>query len=353
MRPEHWLYTIPLRLRSLFRWTQANQELDDELREHLERATEEYAAQGMTQEEAHRRARLDLGGIEQAKEKCRDARRVNWIQDLIQDTRYGFRTLSKSPGYTAVAVITLALGIGANTAIFSMVDTLMLQPLPIRDPHRVAFLSFPRDATHFDPSFSGPEFRELREETQGVFSDVNAMVLGGLSGLAGKSNGLTVDGITKPTQTLFVSGKFFQMLGIRPYLGRFILPSEGNAPGGDPVVVLSYRYWKKRFHEDESVLNKPAFVNGHSVMIVGITPKGFLGPTPLVEMEAYLPLGMMTVETEGKTAYVTDPNTRDLLIVARLAPGVSIEQANTALNNVQGREQAALSKSSHCVLLGL
>src|SRR5207247_3082480 len=159
MRPEHCLYTMPLRLRSLVRGAQANQELDDELREHLERKTGEYVAQGMTQEEAHRRARLDLGGIEQTKEKCRDARRVNWIQDFVQDLRFSLRMLRKSPGFTRVAIFTLALVIGATTAIFNILVSLLLLPLPYRSSHRVVRIwnTFsPRGMTEL--TASEPEF---------------------------------------------------------------------------------------------------------------------------------------------------------------------------------------------------
>src|SRR5207237_1260173 len=136
MRPEHWLYTIPLRLRSLFRWAQADQEVDDELRDHLERKTQEYVARGMTQEEAHRRARLELGGIEQTKEKCRDARRVNWIQDCVQDLRFGSRMLRKSPGFSASAILILGLGCAASTSIFSVAYSVLIRELPYPAPDR-------------------------------------------------------------------------------------------------------------------------------------------------------------------------------------------------------------------------
>jgi predicted permease len=306
-------------------------EFGAEIEAHLQLEFERQRELGLSEEEARAAARRAFGNVMQAKERFYESVRWLWWDHFWQDVRYGARTLRKSPGFTVVAVLTLALGIGANTAIFSMVDTLMFRPLPICNPGKVVFLALPRDATHFESEFSGPEFRQIRDQTSAIFSDVGAMITGGLSGGIGRSDGLTVDRTTRPVQTLFVTGDFFQMLGIRPYLGRLILPSEGKTPGADPVVVLSYRYWKARFQGDPDVIGKSAFINGHPVTIVGVAPKGFLGPTPIFEMEAYLPLGMMTVETGDSAAFLTDVGTRDLLIVGRVAPGISIERANAAL----------------------
>src|SRR5881396_149662 len=201
MRPEHWLFTIPLRLRSLFRWAQADQELDEELRDHLERKTQEYVAQGMTQEEAHRRARLDPGGIEQTKEKCRDARRVNWIQDFFQDLRFGLRMLRKSPGYTGVAVIALALGIGANTAIFSLIDAVMLRMLPVERPEELMQVQYDDpDWSGEGASFTSPIWEQIRDR-QDVFS-------GAFSWGEDKFD-LAQGGAVRLANGIWVSGGFF------------------------------------------------------------------------------------------------------------------------------------------------
>ena len=140
-----------------------------------------------------------------------------------------------------------------------------------------------------------------------LFSDQAGMIFGGLAGFENQTDGLTVDGKTEAVQTAFVTGNFFSMLGIVPLEGRLILPSEGKAPGADPVVVLGYRYWKTRFRSDPQIVGKKAAINGRPVTIVGVGPEGFDGITPLITMQAYLPLGMATLDSGGNTDFLTDP----------------------------------------------
>src|SRR5215471_14564261 len=164
MRFEHWFYTIPLRLRSLLRRNQVDRELDEEIRYHLERQIEQHIASGMTPEDARRAARRAMGSVERRKEECRDMRRVNLIEDLMQDLRYGLRMLRHNPGFTAVAIIALALGIGLNTAIFSVVNTVLLKPLPYPESDRLVWMTESGDVTSRWLSYLN--FKDWRERNQ-------------------------------------------------------------------------------------------------------------------------------------------------------------------------------------------
>jgi len=264
------MYTIPLRLRSLFRWGQADQELDDELRDHLERKTQEYVARGMTPEEARRRARLDLGGIEQTKEKCRDARRVNRIQDFFQDLRFGFRMWRKSPGFTTVAVLTLVLGIGANTAIFSIVNAVLLRPLPFKDSQRLVLLHEGLPKIGFPKmSFSPPDFAVLARE-QKSFSELGTFL----------NERMDISGQGEPDRVIVsrVSATLFPMLGAQPKLGRTFSPEE-DAPG-HPVAILSYALWQRRYGGNANILGQQIALDRQPYIVIGVMPRQFVFPLP-------------------------------------------------------------------------
>jgi predicted permease len=238
MRLKHWFYTIPLRLHSLFRRRQVEQELDEELQYHIERQIEENIAKGMTPEEARHTAVRAMGGVEQRKEECRDMRRVRLIEDLMQDLRYGLRTLRKSPGFTVVAAITLALGIGANTAMFNLIDAIILKDLPVRQPEELVLLSGHGSEFPEPGKWSYHGFTVLREYDQ---------VLTGLAAYTPVRIGVSIAGQVEPAAPgHLVSGAYFSVLGVNPILGRLIGNEDDQAPGAHPVAVISHGYWRRR-----------------------------------------------------------------------------------------------------------
>jgi predicted permease len=247
---------------------------------------------------------------------------------LLQDTKYAIRMLMKNRGFTVVAILTLALGIGANTAIFSMMDSFLLRPLPVKDPGQITVLTMQQKHGQLQSQFSIAEYRDVRTQTEDVFS--------GLFGYMWGMDGLKVNGKPERIMTNYVSGNFFSTLGIKPALGRFILPTEGENPGADPVMVLGYSYWKNHFDGDPSVVGRTGALNGHPVTIVGVAPEGFYGVYPILDAQGYLPLGMATLE--GNPAdFMTNRGNRNFGVLGRLRSGVNLNQANASLGVVAQR----------------
>jgi hypothetical protein len=234
MRPEHWMYTVPLRIRSLFRRQQVDDDLKEEIREHLERRTTDYIAQGLSPEDARYAAQREFGGIEQAKEKCRDTRKVNWIYDLAQDADYTLRQLRKNPGFAALAIITLALGIGANTAMFTVTDSVVLRPLPFRDADRL--VSIRKMVGQFENSVPWLEYQDIRTRSH-LLQDVIGIGVNP-SVIETPYGGEKVSRVT-------TTANFLDVLGIHPALGR-PFNNDDYEYGGAPVMLLSAELWRSR-----------------------------------------------------------------------------------------------------------
>lgn len=332
MRTVRWLFTIPLRLRSLFLASQADGELDDELRDHVVLKTADYIAQGMPADEARRRARLDMEGIEQTKEQCRDARSVSWIQDFTHDLRFAGRTLRKSPGFTVVAVITLALGIGANTAIFGLVHDVMFQSLPVQSPgelYRVGndnymccvMSGLQRSYTLFSEALAD----QIRENTP-EFSQITAFQAGAAA-ISLRRNG--VQGEARLGHSEYVSGNYFQTFGISPVIGRLLSPAD-DTPGAPPVAVMSYRAWHDFYRSDPGIVGSGFTLSTISYTIVGVAPAGFYGETLRSDPpDVWMPIA--TEAFESKTVVLVNrPDVQWLYLIGRLKPGerVSAVQAH-------------------------
>jgi predicted permease len=258
------------RLRSLFRRDAVESEADAELRFHFDQQVEKYLNSGLTREEAMRRTRLEFGGHEQLKEEIRDARGVNLIETLVQDIRYGLRILGRTPMISSVAVLSLALGIGANTAIFSLIDTVMLRMLPVEKPDELTQVRIqdPRSPNdEADPTFTNPLWEELRNR-QDFYSGIFAWNLTQFD--------LAQGGAVRDVNGMFASGEYFRTLGIRPAAGRLIT-SEDDKRGCSGVAVLSYGFWQDHFGGAESAVGSTLSLDNHIFHVIGVSAPGFFG----------------------------------------------------------------------------
>ena len=308
MRLEHWLYTLPLRLRSLFRGRAVDRDLDDEMQFHVEELTRENVARGLSLEQAKYAALRAMDGLTQNKERARDTRGVGGLLHLGRDLRYGLRMLRKNLGFSTLAILTLALGIGANSAIFSVVNAMLLRPLPYPESNRLVRLweTQPTNGWHGNV-VNAWNFLDWREHARS-FEDM-AAVLSQDMNVTGQGEPFAVEGLS-------VSPGFFSILRIQPQLGRTFLPEDGT-PGRDNKVVLSYGLWQSRFGGDRQILGKTLNVNGSACEVIGVMPAGFTYPKSRAQI--WTPLPITRAEEWSGGRYLT--------VVARLRPGTTLAQA--------------------------
>jgi predicted permease len=320
------------------RWEEG---LSEELRDHIERQTAANIAAGMARDEARRQAALQFGAMESVKEDCRDERRGYWFEPLWADVRYGLRMLRKNPGFTAVAILTLALGIGGNTAVFSVMNAVLLRKLPVSNPDRLAYLRVPNgqpsgasNTGDSETSFSEPVFEGLRNQRR-IFSDLMAYVPLSLDKVS-----VRIGEDPEEADSNMVSGNFFSGLGVAFARGRgFTLDDEKNHA---PVLVLSCSYWTGRFSRNPSILGQTIYVKGLPFTVIGVTAEGFYGIEEGASTDFWIPLQDRPELTpwgssaEINTLYGT-PRWWCLKLIGRLAPGVTQQQALATLNPVFAR----------------
>jgi putative ABC transport system permease protein len=302
------------RFTGLFRRNRLERELDEELQLHIELKTREIIEAGMSPEEARYAALRAFGGVEQKKEECRDAERLRWIEDVIQDLRYGIRQLRRNPGFTAVAILTLALGIGATTAIFSVIQGVLLAPLPYTQPGRLVMVweTTPNGKLHIA---SYVDFKDWQR---------TALPFERLAAVSWRGFDLTGSGTPERVEGEQVSSDFFRTLGIKPVKGRDFT-SQDDVPGGAPVVIVSNRLWRERF-SGKGVLGRIVTLDGVDRTVIGVLPAGF---RIWGQADVFLPLG------QSRSLLFSIRTIHHIIAIARLKPGVRITLAQAEMNTVQ------------------
>jgi len=323
----NWLPTLQRRFRSLFHKQKLDARMDDEMRSHIDLLTQENIEAGMKPAEAHYAALRQFGWVESIKETCREQRGVGWIEDFGQDIRYGARMLYKYPGFTAIAVLTLALGVGANTAIFSVVDAVLLRPLAYPDSGQLVWLC-ERGPDWSGGSLSYPNFTDWRDQ-QSVFEKFGVY----------NGNNFTLTGAGEPVRLAgaLMSADVFAALRTQPEIGRVFREDE-DKPGAPPVAVISHALWQNRFGGQAGIVNKTISLNGKAYTILGVMPAGF----EFQNSDVWLPVGPYSAQSSWQKR----DNHPGLLGLARLKPGVTLEKARTDLDVIALRLEQQYPESN-------
>jgi predicted permease len=311
-------------LHRLFARRQMESDLDKELRFHFESQVADKVRSGVPETEARRLTRIEFGGIEQIKEECRESRGTMWVESIMQDLRYALRLLLHSPGFTITCVLILAIGIGATTAIFSLVNSVLLQPLPFPQSSRLVWVS---QKDHSVPgvvpeSLSYPDYFDWRAQNH---------TLEGIASYTGSTATITLKGDSQRFDIQTVSSNFFQVLRSSPMIGRD-LSWEDERPG-NRTVMLSYSFWQSQFGAEPGIVGKSITMNGHSYRVAGVMPKAFQFP---IENPSAVLWKSIADEAEGNNPATQQRGFDTLGVIARLRPGVSVEQAEADLSVIAG-----------------
>jgi hypothetical protein len=316
----HRLASVALRL---LRGRRSEQELDDELQAFVEMAAADKAREGESPAEARRLAMLQLGGVEPTKERVRQARHGALLEEVGRDVRHALRMCVRTPGFSAVAAITLALGIGANSAVFSLLDAVMLRTLPVNDPERLLQLVKTEGTARRGENYSYPQVGVLAEQNEVVAS---------LFGAGASDVLIGAPGSIERVHAAWVTGMYYETLGLRPVAGRLLAPSD-ERPGAAPVVVLTEEYWRRRFARDPNVIGATILIEGTAVPVVGVSPRGFVGVHVGDVADVTLTVTARP-QLRPRDAIFLGPGANWLRVFLRLQPAVAREQATARLAGV-------------------
>src|SRR5215469_4086236 len=321
-----WYYKLPLRLRSLFRKDKAEQELNEELQFHLQNQIDEFVAHGMDAEEARHAALRSLGGVEQVKEECREARKMNLIENFGRDASLGLRMLRRNPGFTILAILCLTLGIGANTAVFSWVEGILLRPYPlVSDQERLVTLTGTVRDTRDETSW--PDLLDVRRSCTLCETLFVSKITGATLSIGERAQVITGS---------IVSANYFDAIGVHPILGRGFEPDEGTGRNAHPVVVISYHFWQSRFQGDPEIIGKTQRFDNVVHTIIGVMPEGFYGTFVGRAMEYWAPLSMLEVYDAG-SGILEARGARWAEAYVRLKLGVTRNQAQQEISAIAAR----------------